>query len=63
MNEHNLAKQSGKDKHNSDDSTQVILIMGADRHIENHISKNCRVISNDVSKFLSRALNAQKEMT
>lgn len=63
MNEHNLAKQSDKDKHNSDDSTQVILIMGTDRHIENHISKNCRVISNDVSKFLSRALNAQKEMT
>lgn len=63
MNEHNLAKQSDKDKHNSDDSTQVILIMGADRHIENHISKNCRVINDDVSKFLSRALNAQKEMT
>lgn len=63
MNEHNLAKQSDKDKHNSDDLTQVILIMGADRHIENHISKNCRVINDDVSKFLSRALNAQKEMT
>ncbi|EXB28058.1 hypothetical protein J537_1038 [Acinetobacter baumannii 1437282] len=37
--------------------------MGDDHDIENNISKNCRVISNDFSKFLSRALNAQKEMT
>lgn len=52
--------QAGKRSLNTD---LVILDMGDDHDIENHISKNCRVISNDFSKFLSRALNAQKEMT
>lgn len=52
--------QAGKRSGNTD---LVILNMGDDLNIENHISKNCRVISIDFSKFLSRALHAQKEMT
>ncbi|MDH0031360.1 MULTISPECIES: hypothetical protein [unclassified Acinetobacter] len=57
MNEHNLAKQSDKDKQNSDYLDLVELDEGTE-----HQTKN-RSINKDESKFLSRALVAQKEMT
>lgn len=36
---------------------------GSDQHIENHISPNCKTISNDEQIYLSKALAAQKEVS
>lgn len=43
--------------------TRKIEDMGDDRHIENHISKNCRVFSCDESVHLSRAFVAMGEVS
>lgn len=37
--------------------------MGSDQFIENHISPNCKTISNDEQIYLSKALAAQKEVS
>ena len=37
--------------------------MGDDAHIENHISRSCRVVSNDESVHLGRALKALGEVS
>ncbi|RLZ06840.1 hypothetical protein EAH57_15025 [Acinetobacter sp. 2JN-4] len=39
------------------------LIMGDDQYIENHISPNCKIVSNDESIFYNRAMNAQREVS
>lgn len=37
--------------------------MGDDSHLENHISPNCKTISNDEQIYLSKALASQKEVS
>lgn len=37
--------------------------IGDDQFIENHISPNCKTISNDEQIYLSKALAAQKEVS
>ncbi|AZC10106.1 hypothetical protein [Acinetobacter nosocomialis] len=43
--------------------TRKIEDMGDDRHIENHVSKNCRVSSRDVLVHLNRAHQAMGEVS
>ncbi|HAV2934657.1 TPA: hypothetical protein JIU02_01085 [Acinetobacter baumannii] len=43
--------------------TRKIEDMGDDRHIENHVSKKCRVSSRDVLVHLNRAHKAMGEVS